>query len=136
MDANDAGGAVGMRLPFDGEFQSLAALSNEGTTILNSADPGTTGNHIDTNSRRMISSAFLEDCCGVEWHWLADQSYQAGTGGANWYDHTGGKGKLYLPGGEYADVKLIAGGCWDVGAYCGSRGRKAGDCRWRFYVYI
>ena len=136
MDATDAGGVVGMRLPFDGEFQSLAALSNEGTNILNSGDPGVTGNHVDTNSRRMLSGSFLEDCCGIEWQWLQDQGYQPGTGGTNWYDHTGGKGQLYLPGGDGSDVKLFAGGSWDSGAGCGSRSRCANDYRWDAYSHV
>ena len=130
MDAVDAGAAIGMRLPRDAEFHCLAALSNEGTNISGSGDPGTTGGHSDTAGRRMISGSFLEDCCGVEWQWLDEQSYQTGTsGGWNWYDHTSGKGQLYLAN-DNADVKLLAGGHWANGATCGSRGRDAANYRW------
>ena len=109
-------------LPFDGEFQSLAALSNEGTNILGSGDPGTLGTNIDTNSRRMISGSFLEDCCGVEWQWIQDQLYQYDASSWSFKATIGSKGQLYSQG-TYGDVKLVAGGSWSDG---GIAGRGAG----------
>jgi hypothetical protein len=50
--------------------------SNQKTNILGSADPVTTGPHIDTAGRRMISNIGLEDGCGVMNQWLSDQSYR------------------------------------------------------------
>jgi hypothetical protein len=76
MDFVDDGHAIGMRLPTDHEFQSLAYNSNEETNILGSADPGTTGGHSDTASRRMISDIGCEDCAGVMYQWLLDQSWR------------------------------------------------------------
>ena len=80
MDFVDDGHAVDKRLAGDEEFQSLAAGSNEETNIFGSADPGTTGGHVDTASRRMISNIGCEDCVGVVWQWLLDQSYRYDAG--------------------------------------------------------
>jgi hypothetical protein len=46
-----------------------------------------------------------------------------------YYDLPGSKGSLYRQGGQ-GDVKLLAGGYWTVGAYAGSRGRRAYNYRW------
>ncbi len=54
------------------EFKEMALGSNEGTNIYGSADPGTTGGHKDTASRRMISNIGCEDCCGALWQWTRD----------------------------------------------------------------
>ena len=83
-DSVDAGRAVGMRLPRDGEFQVAAALSNEQTNIYGSADPVTTGGHVDTAGRRMISKYGLEDCCGVSYQFLDEQGWKF-TGAAVHY---------------------------------------------------
>lgn len=68
--------AVKKKLLDDGEFQIIAAGSNEETNITGSADPVTTGGHVDTAARRMISNIGVEDCAGVMWQWLRDQSYR------------------------------------------------------------
>lgn len=75
-DFVDDGAAVGKRLLRDAEFQAIAAGSNEQTNIAGSADPGVTGGHTDTAGRRMISNIGCEDCCGVMWQWLDEQSYR------------------------------------------------------------
>ena len=132
MDFVDDLGAVGKRLLDDGEFQKIAAGGNEETNIAGSADPGTTTGHTDTAGRRMISNIGCEDCAGVVYQWLLDQSYRVGTGAAwNWYDLPGAKGSLYnySTAGD-ADVKLLAGGAWPNGAHCGSRCRVANAYRW------
>lgn len=76
MDFVDDFGAVNKRLLTDYEFQLIAANSNEETDIVGSADPVTTGGHLDTASRRMISDIGCEDCTGVMWQWLLDQSFR------------------------------------------------------------
>lgn len=130
LDFVDDGAAVKKRMLRDYEFQIAAAGSNEETNIAGSADPGTTGGHSDTASRRMISNYFLEDCCGALWQWLDEQSFQPGSGSVGWKDVVGGtKGQIYLIA-DNADVKLIAGGYWSAGALCGSRSRGAGSSRW------
>ncbi|MHC1760514.1 MAG: SPRY domain-containing protein [Negativicutes bacterium] len=148
--------AVGKRLLDDSEFQIAAEGCNQQTNIVGSADPNTTGGHVDTASRRMLSNAGLEDCAGVLYQWLRDQSYQfqgaashthsvTVSGDAQtvttenpsgdvapafaWYALPGGKGQLYRQG-TYGDAKLLAGMYWAYGAYCGSRGRVANYYRW------
>ncbi len=90
MDFVDDLGNVGKKLLDDIEFQLGANGSNEGTNITGSADPVTTGGHVDTAGRRMISWIGLEDCCGVEYQWLRDQSYRADS-----FAHTHTQNILY-----------------------------------------
>jgi len=80
MDFVDDLAAVKKRLLSDDEFAVIAAGSNQKTNIFGSADPVTTGGHVDTTSRRMISNIGCEDCCGVIWQWLQDQSYRFDRG--------------------------------------------------------
>ncbi|OPY87921.1 MAG: hypothetical protein A4E72_01403 [Syntrophus sp. PtaU1.Bin208] len=131
MDFVDDGASVGKRLLTDAEFQAIAARSNEETNISGSADPVTTGGHSDTAGRRMVSNIGCEDCCGVVYQWLQDQSWQPdGTASQfGWYDDAGNKGSLYITN-NIGDVKLRAGGPWDAGSSCGSRCRIANSCRW------
>ena len=49
---------------FRDEFMVIAKGSNENSCIYGSRDWGTTGGHVDTANRRMISHYGLEDCCG------------------------------------------------------------------------
>jgi hypothetical protein len=142
MDFVDDGLAVGKRLLTDTEFTSIATGSNEETNITGSADPGTTSGHVDTAGRRMISNIGCEDCCGVVWQWIQDQSYYYYGASLYWGNLPGGKGSSY---GQFAadpgagevdnsdnggDVKLIAGGYWSDAAYAGSRSRYTGNYRW------
>ena len=141
MDFVDDFGAVKKRLLTDIEFQLIAAGSNEETDISGSADPVTTGGHSDTAGRRMISNIGCEDCAGAIWQWLLDQSWR--LDGADlaacktwaWNDLSGAKGSLYAQG-TYGDVKLMAGGRWDGGTYCGSRCRFASCSRWNAYTNV
>jgi hypothetical protein len=129
-DFTDDGGAVKKKMLTDPEFQVIAAGSNEATNINGSGDPGTTGGHIDTASRRMISNIGVEDACGVLWQWLDEHATMwedAVTAG--WYDLPGDKGQLYRVA-KTNDVQLIAGGYWGSGVDCGSRGRHANYYRW------
>jgi len=135
MDHVDDFAAVKKQLLSDAEFQIIAAGSNEETNINGSADPVTTGGHSDTGAQRMLSNIGCEDCAGAMWQWLLDQSWRsdgedlAAVQTWAWHDETGGKGELYLQG-TTGDVKLLAGGDWAFGAYCGSRARLADSSRW------
>ena len=130
MNFVDDFGAVKKQLLNDPEFQLIAAGSNEETNITGSADPITTGGHVDTAVRRMISNIGCEDCCGVLSQWLRDQSAMyAGAVVVGWYDLPGAKGSLYRPV-DTNDVKLLAGGDWADAAVCGSRCRFAHYFRW------
>jgi len=146
MDFVDDFAEVKKQLLSDPEFQIIAAGSNEETNIQGSVDPVTTGGHVDTAGRRMISNIGCEDCCGVMWQWLRDQSYRYDGGEHNHgdpYDPTnvdpapscgeynlpGTKGSLYKQG-TYGDVKLRAGAVWNSGASSGSRARNATMYRW------
>lgn len=128
--------SVGLVLPFDAEFQIAAEGSNQKTNITGSTDPVTTGGHVDTAGRRMISNYFLEDCSGAMYQWLQDNGYQNDSsvyaGGFNWYTIPGNRGSLYRQG-AIGDVKLLAGGAWNYGTACGSRSRGADSYRWDAY---
>ena len=80
-DFVDDGGAVGKRLLNDMEFQLAATGGNEKTNITGSADPVTTGGHVDTAARRMISNIGCEDMAGAMYQWLLDQSYRWDSNG-------------------------------------------------------
>jgi hypothetical protein len=80
LDFVDDLAAVGKQLLSDVDFQIVAAGSNEQTNIAGSADPVTTGGHIDTASRRMISNIGLEDCCGALYQWLDAQGWRQDLG--------------------------------------------------------
>lgn len=135
-------GKVGMHLPTWDDFNVFAKGSNEGTNISGGADPTTSGGHKDTNNRRMVSSYGLEDCCGVQWQWCSNTGMQGHTvthtAGNNYIDITpdtnvdwfsydwswntdvDGPTQYGQVGGAYL-VRLLAGGFWGFGAYCGSR---------------
>lgn len=138
MDFVDDGHAIGMRLPTDHEFQSLAAGSNEETNIVGDADPGTTGGHLDTASQRMISDIGCEDCAGVLYQWLETNAARLDDGTAgNWYNLAGAKGSFYTYGTNlFGNTQLLAGGHWYSGAFCGSRCRSAYYFRWATYSTI
>ena len=73
-------GAVGKRLLFDHEFTIAAYGSNAKTNISGSSDPVTTGGHVDTAGRRMVSHWGCEDCCGAMWQWLLDSNFRYDVG--------------------------------------------------------
>ena len=111
---------------------------------------------VDTANRRMISNGGSEAMCGAMHQWLRDQSYRfdgsaihthqvtvsgdpqtvtsgnpSGDVAPAWaYQNLGSnKGSIYNQG-TYGDIKLLAGGVWNAGAYCGSRCRRANYSRW------
>ena len=112
----------GKRLPDQAEFISFSTGSNQGTNISGSADPNTTGGHVDTASpsRRMISNIGCEDCCGVLWQWgnEAGGPY-AGASWANAYDGNDDAGQRGQ--GYNVPNRALFGAVWYHGVPCGSR---------------
>ena len=120
--------SVGKHLPTDNEFTALAWGSNQRTAIKGAADPVTTGGHVDTAGRRMISQYFLEDCCGALWQWL---NSTGALGGSNWttVNTDNGSGDFYGEG-----YVLMAGGNWDSSSYCGWGSRAGNGGRSALYI--
>ncbi len=133
-------GKIGKRLLWRHEFMVVAKGSNECTNINTSADPGTTGGHVDTAGRRMISDIGLEDCCGVLWQWVNDEYEHYATASNNVSYHTGTN--TYMSGyswtnsvatyngaiddKNYGDShgfsrQALAGAYWSGSSRCGSR---------------
>ena len=110
LDFVDDAGSVSKRLMTDSEFQCIATGSNEETNILASADPVTTGPHIDTAGRRMISNIGCEDMCGVMYQWLLDQSYRFDGGALSAASATLALTHAASPGGTPIYVKFGADG--------------------------
>ena len=109
-----------MRLPWRHEFQMAAKGSNEGTGIKNAADPNTTGGHVDSNNRRMISNIGLEDCCGCSWQWAMDLGFAGGSGWNDSVYNSSVDSQRY--GQSYGTLyRLLLGAGWDYGSSCGSR---------------
>jgi hypothetical protein len=139
-DFVDDGRLIGMRLARGDEFQSFAALSNEGTVISTTAIPSTGGGHSDSAGRRCISAIGVEDCCGIVHQWLNEQSYRFDAADANpawgWKDPSGGKGKINGQG-TYGLVMATAGGAGtSTAANCGSRSRDLSNWPWNTSVDI
>lgn len=110
----------GMRLVWRHEFQMGAKGSNEQTNIQGSSDPNTTGGHVDTAGRRMISNIGLEDCCGVLWQFAMDLGFAGGVGWTNSVYDSAVDDRSY--GQIYGTLyRLLLGSSWNGGAYCGSR---------------
>ena len=110
----------GMRLVWRHEFQMGAKGSNEQTNIQGSSDPNTTGGHVDTAGRRMISNIGLEDCCGVLWQFSMDLGFAGGSGWTNSVYDSSVDDRSY--GQTYGTLyRLLLGSGWGNGARCGSR---------------
>lgn len=110
----------GMRLVWRHEFQMGAKGSNEQTSIQGSSDPNTTGGHVDTAGRRMISNIGLEDCCGVLWQFSMDLGFAGGSGWTNSVYNSSVDDRSY--GQTYGTLyRLLLGSRWAIGAHCGSR---------------
>lgn len=115
----------GMRLVWRHEFQMGAKGSNEQTNIQGSSDPNTTGGHVDTAGRRMISNIGLEDCCGVLWQFAMDLGFAGGSGWTNSVYDSAVDDRSY--GQIYGTLyRLLLGSRWDDGAGCGSRSALCG----------
>ena len=110
----------GMRLVWRHEFQMGAKGSNEQTNIQGSSDPNTTGGHVDTAGRRMISNIGLEDCCGVLWQFAMDLGFAGGSDWTNSVYNSSVDDRSY--GQTYGTLyRLRVGASWDDGGYAGSR---------------
>ena len=116
----------GMRLVWRHEFQMGAKGSNEQTSIQGSSDPNTTGGHVDTAGRRMISNIGLEDCCGVLWQFSMDLGFAGGSGWTNSVYNSSVDDRSY--GQTYGTLyRLLLGSFWNDGAFCGSRSAACAD---------
>ena len=114
--------AVGKRFLKDYEFTSIASGSNEKTNIKGNSTPNTTGGHVDTNGRRMISFIGCEECCGYKGQWLDEFCGEKVDSASDWRDNDG-QGSF---GQQLGVTKcLIAGGGWSYSSRCGSRFRTA-----------
>lgn len=103
-------------------FIVVAKGSNERTSIHGSADAGTTGGHVDTANRRMISNIGLEDCCGFLWQWCKQSGGANGSGSWNnsVYDSAVDGNATY--GSSYGSYyRASVGGLWADSSSCGSR---------------
>ena len=108
----------GQRLLWQHEFVSASLGSNQGTNIKGSNDPGTTGGHVDTAGVRMVSWLGCEDCCGALWQWGKEVGSSSQGSWASGYDSN----DLYVKGSQFqGHIRVLFGGNWDSGAYCGSR---------------
>ena len=110
----------GMRLVWRHEFQMGAKGSNEQTNIQGSSDPNTTGGHVDTAGRRIISNIGLEDCCGVSWQFAMDLGFAGGSGWTNSVYNSSIDDRSY--GQTYGTLyRLLLGARWGLGDVSGSR---------------
>lgn len=128
-------GLVNKKLIAREDFIVVAKGSNENTNVYDNADPNTTGGHVDTANRRMISNYGLEDCCGVYWQWSSDTNdCYDGTiswNASNYYlDGYAWQARSVYNGGvdtqKYGDChglirRAPLGGNWGSGSHSGSR---------------
>ena len=120
-------------------FMVVMKGTPECVNIKGSADPNTTGGHIASNNKRIISHIGIEDCTGVLWQWgedtyeyfpettwssssfaLSRYSWQSNPVFNSTYDDTN-RGACY---GLLRRVLL--GARWYGGSICGSRAANCG----------
>lgn len=122
---------INKKLATDNDFTMFAEGSNQKTAIsgAKAPTPKTSGGHLDTANKRMISGYFVEECCGYLWQWL-DEIAPTGGSGFGSYGDGNSRGQSY--GMPYV---LGAGGPWDHSSSCGSRSRCANLVRSDAYAY-
>ena len=108
--------------------------SNQATAIKGAADVNTTGGHVDTAGRRMISNIGLEDCCGFIGQWGHDVGSTGASGWGNDYDAN----DHYVKGSAYnaGSARVLLGGVWSDSSYCGSRYADWSKGCLALYAYI
>ena len=118
----ECAGQINKELISRDEFIVVAKGSNERTAIHGSADAGTTGGHVDTANRRMISNIGLEDCCGFLWQWCKQSGSANGTNvwvNSTYNSAVDGNATYGSTYGNY--YRACVGGPWNSFSYCGSR---------------
>ena len=133
----ECAGQINKELISRDEFIVVAKGSNERTNIHGSADVGTTGGHVDTANRRMISNIGLEDCCGFLWQWCKQSG--GANGSTGWtssvynsaVDGNASYGSAY---GYYYRARV--GGDWTDSLNCGSRSVAVNTESAGVYAYI
>lgn len=126
--------SIRKRLPFRHEFQVAAYNSNLGTSIQGGDNPNTTGGHVDTAGRRMISNYGLEDCCGVMWQWTNDLfeggAYGTVSSGQAWLTGYGWNMGVNSVGGQGSATGVLrratVGGGWEYAQWSGRRTVRSG----------
>ena len=128
---------IGKHLPSREDFMHFAKGIEEGVNVSGSKDYNTTGGHVTTSGRRMISNYGIEDPAGYMWQWGSDllESMSSSHSGNN----------MYMDGYTWSDLsvynsdidstkrgscwgflrRVLFGGWWGDGANCGSR---SADC--------
>lgn len=109
------------RLLYQHEFIAFAVGSNAETSIQAASNPGTTGGHIDTAARRMISYVGGEDACGTFWQYLMDTAGGGNLVSDYWYAACNINNTLQQGSANSVGCRLIAGGDWAEGTHCGPR---------------
>ena len=118
----ECAGQINKELISRDEFIVVAKGSNERTNIHGSADAGTTGGHVDTANRRMISNIGLEDCCGFIWQWCKQSGGANGSSGWNSSVYNSAVDGSASCGSAYGNYyRALVGGSWYDSSYCGSR---------------
>lgn len=113
-------GSIGKWMPTQHEFVAASLGANQGTSISGTADPVTTGGHVDTAGRRMISNVGCEDTCGAMWQVGMDAG--SAVTGASFLDAYDANDSG-VAGQHYAESShIILGGSYASGVTSGSRG--------------
>lgn len=110
---------VGKRLPFAHEYATAAEGSPQKVAVKGAAQPNpdTTGGHMATNNKYMLSKYFIWEMCGLRWCWLSDAT--AGGTDNQWHisdSLNGAKGQVV-----HIVRALLAGATWSDSSACGSR---------------
>lgn len=140
----------GKRLLSDSEFQKAAYGSNERTCTAGAADPTIAVLPLDSTGKAMISDIGLIGACGLLWQWLDGQAFRFATPVVHTHDTvvsgeaqtatsgnasadispllaynalSSNKGSIYWQGGG-GDIKLIAGGTYELTTQNGSHARS------------
>ncbi len=117
-------GKIGKRLLWRHEFMCVAKGSNECTAIEGAANPVTTGGHVDSEGRRMISDIGLEDCCGCFWQWVNDEYehliYASVNSQAGTTDASTGMISRYYTGNNNTSNKYFSGYIWSTDSAIGA----------------